>query len=111
MDVGVWVQEGDLQGEEAAFPPLMLGKWTQAHGKSYDELYEDHKVEPYPAVRLPEAFLVDNVLPPQCTNQCENYSWKIGYDRLRKIFEAFEVYRCFRKYFLNLDDESDDQAR
>lgn len=104
-------KEGDLQGELNVLPPLMLGKWTSDHGKSYDDLYENHKNEPYPAVRLPEAFLIDNVLPPQCTNQLEEYDWRVGYKRMEKIFEAFECYRAFRQYLLKLSDASGDQDR
>jgi len=103
--------ESQWQGRDMDLPPLLLGKWTPAHGDSYAILMKDRTEEPYPCVKLPEAFLIDGVLPPQCTNQCQTYTWKIGQNRMRKKIEAFEGYRAFKQQHANLTEEQCNEER
>ena len=55
--------------------------------------------------------MIDNVLPPQCTNQCQTYTWKIGVKRMKKIFEAFEGYRAFKQQHANLTEHQCNEER
>ena len=66
--------------------------------------------DPAPTVWGEESFIVNGVLPPQCSFH-EEFSYKISSARMRQFFCAFEIYRVFRKSMLNLDDASDEEAR
>ena len=97
-------------GNEARLPPFRLGDYKLECKVSYREM-EDIKNDPSSTIPGEESFLVNGVLPPQCSFHEEMYSWKISSARMRKFFYAFEIYRVFRKSMLNLDVASDDEAR